>query len=146
MGTGKGIAIGIGIALAAILAFVVYSNGGVSALKELKPIDMTKSFTKEPIATYNNCATEMLTDKGRPMQNAKVTCYNDNVKWSLLDRPLTGIASFHFAAPTQLVDSGLTCFACKSKVYKYGDNDFQLGLFDEVGEKKYDVRLWELPQ
>lgn len=152
MGTGKGIAIGIGASVAAIFALLILLPGGISstdmtALKELKPIDMTQSFQKTPIATYNNCATDMLTDKGRPMQNAKVTCYPDEVKWSMLDRPLTGsIASFHFAAPNQLVDSGLTCFACKSKVYKYGGNDFQLALFDEVGEKRYDVKLFELPK
>lgn len=128
MGAGKFVAIGTGVA-ALIGVLYVSSTQGFS-LENLRPIDMTQSFTqqtREPIRVYENCATIL--------GGSKTTVKCDTGP---------GIdPQFEFFTPDALKD--MVIWTEKSRLYQYGDNDFELVLFDQVGEKRYPVRLYELP-
>lgn len=88
---------------------------------------------KEVIAQFNDCRAEIRTDiDGYPM---KVKCFNED-----------GIATerFSFNVPAKL--DGKIALSTDSVVYQYGENDYEVGLKDAVGEKRYPVTLWEQPK
>jgi hypothetical protein len=163
MGTAKGLTIGIavGVILAVGVVAALMSGTLTTSIAAVNKIttapDGRESVRiggnplegqREAVAVYNNCITELLTDKGRSVQTAKVQCWPDGQSWSLLNKPQgVPLAKFTFDAPSQLKDQGVTCFACSSRVLIYGDNgsEYELALKDQVGEKRYPVKPWELP-
>ena len=96
---------------------------------------MTSEDNRVPIAVYDNCKS--FTDPD--FKTIETFCYLANFSQK----------QFKFNLPTTL-DQGLppheALVNIVSKVYQYGANDFELGLFDQVGEKNYTVSLWQLPQ
>lgn len=92
-------------------------------------IPLTKEVKRVPIAVYDNCKSFVRTD----LKSIETTCYGKHFKFTL---------------PTALeqgLQHGEALLDVDSKVYQYDTNDFEIGLFDQVGEKVYKVRLWELP-
>ncbi len=90
---------------------------------------------KQPIAVYHNCGigTHFAGD-----QDMNIIC--DGMKEHL-----------RFLTPEKLINfqiwngNGPYSFSKDYTLYKYGDNDFELGIKDQVSEKKYTLKLWEMP-
>ena len=162
MGTAKGLTLGIAIGVILAIGVVVALMSGTfttsiaagntkittpdgrdSVLVSDNPFEAEKA---DPIQVYHNCAAEMMTDKGRPSQQAFLKCWDDGVTWTQLRQPtVKPIATFHFNAPDKLVDTGMMCWACRSAVYVYEDNSYELAFPDQVNEKRYPATLYQLP-
>ena len=160
--TTKGITIGALVGVIATLGIVVALTSGAftksiaagdkamttpegkeSVLISSNPFEAEKA---DPIQVYHNCAAEMMTDKGRPSQQAFLKCWDDGVTWTQLRQPtVKPIATFHFNAPDKLVDTGMMCCACRSAVYVYENNTYELAFPDQVNEKRYPATLYQLP-
>jgi hypothetical protein len=93
-----------------------------------KNIPLPKDTERVPITTYDNCKTFFRTD----LKFIETTCQTQK---------------FKFVLPTQIEEAfpRQAMFNVDSKIYQYDNNDFELGLFDQVGEKIYKVSLWEFP-
>lgn len=101
---------------------------------------MTQSFSmvspKQPIAVYTNCFSEIRGDiEGGPINT---NCYREGGQL-YIER------SFKFTMPAAFDNNDTIILRTKSTVYQYGENDFELGIKDDVSEKRYTVKLWELP-
>lgn len=92
-----------------------------------------------PIQSWEHCSSA-ISGYGTMFDDIQTDCYT---YWSVLEHG-TYLKSFRFKLPPQLV--GLKSIAASSAVYQYGPNDFELALYDDIGEKRYQVQLWELPQ
>ena len=124
---------------------ILTADGKESVLVSDNPFQEERG---EPILIYNACDTNMLTDKGRTNQQAAVTCNITDFTGTLSENRSSGgkFDHYRFTAPAKLVDSGLLCHSCDSRLFVYADNYYELELSDEVGAKRYSVRLYELPQ
>lgn len=102
-----------------------------------KPFPLTNEDNRVPIAVYDNCKSVVRMD----LKTIGTMCFGTQ------NNPYS--KQFTFSIPPVL-EQGLqpdqVLLEVKSTVYQYSKNDFQLGLFDQVGEKNYTVSLWQLPQ
>ena len=91
--------------------------------------------TRVAIAVYHNCHSFIRTD----LKTIDTTCHDLNYSY---------YKQFKFNVPDVLEQAfpGQAFDDMNSTVYQYGSNNFKLGLHDQVGEKDYDVSLWQLPQ
>lgn len=136
------IAVGIIAGVVAVgLVFAITSGAFVSAGESnLKSVGdqlgsvIPNAGTKEPIATWDNCYSDIAGE-------VNTKCYEEG------EGPYSGtstiVKTFRFKNPQEL--DGVIGVATKTVVYQYGSNDFEIALFDQVGEKRYPVKLWELP-
>ena len=141
-----GIAAGAGI----VVMLYVLSNGAIQNIQESLASNIATvgsnlpSNAREPIAVYENCLSALTgynTDKR--YNNIRTDCYDRKLGF-FEGTSAMKLADFKFTYPSQL--GSLTTIRSDSAVYQYGENDFEIGLYDEVGEKRYSVKLWELPQ
>lgn len=140
LGTWKGIAIGIGVAVLAIAAFTYFSQGNTFTFAKLNPIDMTQDFTtpKTPTATYSKCESTINGTYENPREDRIATSCDGNNDGRI------GDVRFTFELPPSMDD--FYRLDVKSSVYKYADGSYELGLYDSVGEKRYTLKIWEFPQ
>lgn len=151
--SGKVVAgIATGAAIIAILYVIASGIFSVQAIQESfrsNIADVSSSLpggtSKEPIAVYEHCTSTIRGDI-KPRGYVETRCYER--EWSIIGGAREGqnkqLASYTFALPSQL--DGMTTIFTKSSVYQYGDSDFELGVYDQVGEKRYQVKLWEYPK
>lgn len=96
---------------------------------------------REPVEVYDYCYSFIRID----LKFIETECSNQKSSfgsWGGYDE------KFKFHLPSvigQGFPNSRAVFNQESKLYQYDDNDFELGLFDQVGEKRYQVKLWELP-
>lgn len=123
-----------------ITIFYVFSGGSMAFSNVLS----ANSMPREPIAVYEHCVEN-------PIQGSRerldVDCYARQIPqravFNIQDGGTGGLVkSFNFNRPSQLV--GTSYVDIELTVYQYGQNDFELGLMDQVGEKQYHTTLWEL--
>jgi hypothetical protein len=93
---------------------------------------------RSAIQSWTHCSSAV-SGYGTKFDDIQTNCYT---YWSILQHGDL-LKSFRFKLPAELV--GLKSIAASSAVYQYGPNDFELALYDDIGEKRYKVQLWELP-
>ena len=148
VGVKTGVVIGIGISVLAVGVILAWQNSpALAALgidkaenSDSKSVLVTDSAVipgetqnKTLVAVFTDCTSEIRTDiDNYPL---KVKCYNDE-----------GIATerFSFNVPAKL--DGKIALAADTTLYQYGENDYEVALKDDVGEKRYAVTVWEQPK
>lgn len=105
--------------------------------KESKKIEAKKP----KVTVYDNCKSFIRID----LKYIETTCYKESpygMTFASVDK------KFKFKLPAKL-EQGFpntrALFNQVTKVYQHDVNEFEIGLFDQVGEKKYQTKLWELP-
>ena len=158
VGVKTGVIIGIGIGVLAVGVILAWQNSpalaarGVGSIDNIEDGEQVKDeqdsqsvlvtdsavipgATKDKtlVAVFTDCKSEIRTDiDNYPL---KVKCYNDE-----------GIATerFSFNVPAKL--DGKIALAADTTLYQYGENDYEVALKDDVGEKRYAVTVWEQPK
>lgn len=97
-------------------------------------MSLTNQDNRVPIAIYDNCHSTLRTDQ----KLIETTC---NLPMPAYQK------QFIFNMPDALEQAlyNQVPLWVKTNVYQYGENDFKIGLYDQVGEKNYTVTLWQLP-
>jgi hypothetical protein len=140
--TGKAIAVVLAGILAVGILYAltngIFTNSSQSNLRnvgEQISSAIPKVGAREPIATWDNCYSNIAGE-------VDTKCYQKG------EGPYGSTSSivktFRFKSPQAL--EKVIAVATKTTVYQYGSNDFEIALFDQVGEKRYQTSLWELPQ
>jgi hypothetical protein len=88
-----------------------------------------------PIAVYNDCHSTLRSDQ-------KIIATTCNLNAPQYQKQFT------FNMPDALEQAlyNQVPLWVKTNVYQYGEYDFKIGLFDQVGEKNYTVTLWQFPK
>lgn len=141
----------ISIGVAAIAVFYVLSSGtfAVQAVQDNLKNTVTEvssslpsTVPREPIAIYEYCYSAINGNSGS-RSSIHTTCYEERFSPLMREIDNKQLADFTFTLPPQL--EAIVTIRTESVVYQYAENDFELGLFDQVGEKRYQVRLLEFP-
>lgn len=109
------------------------SQKSISNLQE-NVTSSTNEANPVPIAVYDNCQSTLRTDE--KIISTMCTLPPPNYQ-----------KQFAFNMPDVLVQAlqNQVPFFVKTTVYQYGTNNFEIGLFDQLGEKNYTVTLWQFP-
>jgi hypothetical protein len=149
--SGKIIAAAIfGVAGFVAVYYYLFNSEGISTIQNALKSTANEAVSalpsaaapRTPIATYKFCYSSI---RGDLRENGYIDtqCYERFFAPFMREVDNKEVANFKFTLPYQL--SEMTTLRTESSVYKYGENEFELGLYDQVGEKRYHVRLWEYP-
>lgn len=117
---------------------ILFANGTVAKVSaNAGRLDLNApNGIKQPIATYNNCASFIAAYQGTKA-HIDTYCWKDG-------ESIGGMSwdkAFVFTAPDAMVAAGTYCIQCPNKVIQYGENDFDLVFSDNGVTKTYPARL-----
>ncbi|AFU59716.1 hypothetical protein Ngar_c27950 [Candidatus Nitrososphaera gargensis Ga9.2] len=141
----------VGIAGLVAVYYALFNSEGISTIQnvlksttneDVSVLPSGGAASRTPIATYRYCYSAIRGDLGK---NGYIDtqCYEKFFAPFMREVDNDELANFKFTLPYELSD--MTTIRTESSVYKYGENEFELGLYDQVGEKRYHVKLWEYP-
>jgi len=99
-----------------------------------KPFPLTSEDNRVSIAVYNDCHSTLRSD-----QKIIVTTCSFNAP------PYQKVFTFNMPDALEQALYNQVPLWVKTNVYQYGEYNFKIGLFDQVGEKNYTVSLWQFP-
>lgn len=144
IGVGAGIAVLIG---AAMIFFqpVQLNLAGSQASSENTNLQLESGTSKpnEPIAVVDDCGTTFSEHRMAVTCNTKTF---DMRQWQYLDlKTPEPLAKLVRQQGVEIIQGQPTLTYDHVTVYVYGKNDFEIGIKDQVGEKRYQTELWQLP-
>lgn len=134
----KGAIIGVSALASLVIIGLMFANGTIATVSaNAGRLDLsTPTGVKQPIKTYNNCAS-FVADYSGVKAHVETHCWKDGesmggMSWS---------ESFLFTAPDTMKAAGTMCIQCPNKVLQYSDNDFDLVFVEHGVSKTYPVKL-----